>query len=336
MSEPNYLNPTAQDVAEYVSSLRNDRTVAVPVSVKIGRTTYIGAEYRETRDHHIGTRAYREALATGGPMTYELHALYLLGDLPASYVNRHARVYEDASDDGTRWHVGSWFNPASFVSVSHVREADGSTRPTTLADVAHYHPFGAHFLVMACGGYEVTNDDGSELAPSRIKPIDITGHPERLSAYLARHLILPDGTEHEGRLQLDDAGAPIVRMTTCGTCGFAWNDALITGLTPTPSGRCPNEYGHPEDTSEDDCTEHGFDECPDCGNGGIVIGANGYEHCTRFHSCWGSSLADLECESFAVDAEIPPEFNDPRELIDAPDQDSSEHEMYPAREDGKG
>jgi hypothetical protein len=25
----------------------------------------------------------------------------------------------------------------------------------------------------------------------------------------------------------------------------------------------------PEDTSEDDCTEHGLDECPDCHNGGI-------------------------------------------------------------------
>lgn len=42
----------------------------------------------------------------------------------------------------------------------------------------------------------------------------------------------------------------------------------------------------PEDTSEDACTEHGFDVCPDCGNGGIVVGSKGYESCTRFLTCW--------------------------------------------------
>jgi hypothetical protein len=41
-----------------------------------------------------------------------------------------------------------------------------------------------------------------------------------------------------------------------------------------------------EDTSEDRCTDHGFDECPDCGNGGIVIDSTGYVPCTRFLTCW--------------------------------------------------
>lgn len=62
-------------------------------------------------------------------------------------------------------------------------------------------------------------------------------------------LELPDGTVFQGRLQTDDDGRPIVQMATCGACGFAWNDALITSVTPTPSGRCPNERDHEEDAS---------------------------------------------------------------------------------------
>jgi hypothetical protein len=41
-----------------------------------------------------------------------------------------------------------------------------------------------------------------------------------------------------------------------------------------------------EDTSEDLCTEHGFDECPDCGNVGVKIDTSGYVPCTRFLTCW--------------------------------------------------
>ena len=57
-------------------------------------------------------------------------------------------------------------------------------------------------------------------------------------------LVLPDGTRYPGRLQRDEMGEPKVIVATCGHCGFSWNDALITSVTPTPSGRCPNEYGH--------------------------------------------------------------------------------------------
>jgi rRNA maturation protein Nop10 len=42
----------------------------------------------------------------------------------------------------------------------------------------------------------------------------------------------------------------------------------------------------PVDTSEDDCADHGFDECPDCGSVDVKIGADGYESCARFRSCW--------------------------------------------------
>lgn len=31
---------------------------------------------------------------------------------------------------------------------------------------------------------------------------------------------------------------------TCGTCGLAWDDAIVTGWTPAPSARCPFEYFH--------------------------------------------------------------------------------------------
>lgn len=42
----------------------------------------------------------------------------------------------------------------------------------------------------------------------------------------------------------------------------------------------------PEDTSEDPCTDHGLDTCPDCGNAGTAIGPDGYYECTRFLTCW--------------------------------------------------
>jgi len=30
----------------------------------------------------------------------------------------------------------------------------------------------------------------------------------------------------------------------CIACGRWWDDSIITGITPTPSGRCPFEYDH--------------------------------------------------------------------------------------------
>ena len=40
------------------------------------------------------------------------------------------------------------------------------------------------------------------------------------------------------------------------------------------------------DTSEDPCTEHGFDECPDCGDCGTAINSDGYYSGTRCLTCW--------------------------------------------------
>lgn len=34
------------------------------------------------------------------------------------------------------------------------------------------------------------------------------------------------------------------RRVTCGTCNRSWDDAISTGWTPAPSGRCPFEYFH--------------------------------------------------------------------------------------------
>jgi hypothetical protein len=30
----------------------------------------------------------------------------------------------------------------------------------------------------------------------------------------------------------------------CGTCGRWWDDAVVTSMTPVPSGRCPFEAFH--------------------------------------------------------------------------------------------
>lgn len=42
---------------------------------------------------------------------------------------------------------------------------------------------------------------------------------------------------------LDDPEA----IAECGACGFRWNDRIATSLTPTPAGRCPNEYNHDDE-----------------------------------------------------------------------------------------
>jgi hypothetical protein len=42
----------------------------------------------------------------------------------------------------------------------------------------------------------------------------------------------------------DDDGREVVVVMTCGSCGRSWNDAAVSAITPTPSGRCPFEYEH--------------------------------------------------------------------------------------------
>jgi hypothetical protein len=57
---------------------------------------------------------------------------------------------------------------------------------------------------------------------------------------------MPEVREVEpgGRRVLNDDGNPLVHLTTCGTCGQTWDDALVTSRTPVPSGRCPFEVEH--------------------------------------------------------------------------------------------
>lgn len=67
----------------------------------------------------------------------------------------------------------------------------------------------------------------------------------------------------------------------CTRCADRVGDPITQGERETLQAATTGE-----DTSEDWCTEHGFEECPDCGNGGVKIGADGYEPCTRFRGCW--------------------------------------------------
>lgn len=42
----------------------------------------------------------------------------------------------------------------------------------------------------------------------------------------------------------DPFTSPTVDVVTCGTCGRSWDDAVVSGSTPTPAARCPFEYDH--------------------------------------------------------------------------------------------
>jgi len=46
----------------------------------------------------------------------------------------------------------------------------------------------------------------------------------------------------------DEDGNEVVVVATCGVCGRSWNDAAVSAVTPTPSGRCPFEYEHEVDS----------------------------------------------------------------------------------------
>ena len=65
--------------------------------------------------------------------------------------------------------------------------------------------------------------------------------------------------------QLDDNGKTRVEMATCGECSKSWNDALISGSTPAPSGRCPYEHIH-EEIAELKTLQALADECDGCGD----------------------------------------------------------------------
>lgn len=63
-------------------------------------------------------------------------------------------------------------------------------------------------------------------------------HEERLRQITALHV--PD--DYPVRPLADDESAE--DRVTCGTCGRSWDDAVVTGMTPAPSARCPFEAFH--------------------------------------------------------------------------------------------
>jgi hypothetical protein len=52
------------------------------------------------------------------------------------------------------------------------------------------------------------------------------------------------------RIKVDPANTDLSDIATCPTCGFQWDDTIVTELTPTPAGRCPNEYNHADPEPE--------------------------------------------------------------------------------------
>jgi hypothetical protein len=59
-----------------------------------------------------------------------------------------------------------------------------------------------------------------------------------------------------GELQYNETGLPVVIRGTCGTCGAAWNDTLITAISPLPSARCPFENEHDDPGPVNDAVYH--------------------------------------------------------------------------------
>lgn len=72
---------------------------------------------------------------------------------------------------------------------------------------------------------------------------DIISRIEELEAIFSDAEI---SEENGATPQLDENGDIKVDESTCGECGKSWNDALISGSTPAPSGRCPYEHIHEE------------------------------------------------------------------------------------------
>lgn len=91
----------ATEVADFLNA--RDRTSAVPVTVRIGRTTYVEASYGQTRDVTPGCRAYED-----GQRTYVQGGYYLLGALPASFLRKRSTVYSASSVMGA-FYVACWF-----------------------------------------------------------------------------------------------------------------------------------------------------------------------------------------------------------------------------------
>jgi len=67
---------------------------------------------------------------------------------------------------------------------------------------------------------------------------------------------------------------------------YVTEELTVVGEAVSVDADGPIRAEDTEDTSEDRCTDHGYDECPDCGNVGVKVDASGYVPCTRFLTCW--------------------------------------------------
>lgn len=120
---------SAEMVAAWLERLEGV-TRAMPVEVSIYRRTWIGAEYWQTRELTPGTRAYRE-----GEREWEMHALYLLGDIPPARAWRSSVTF--TREDGSEWYLASYY-------------AQVKGRGIHLQDIGRneWHPFGRMFQLM--------------------------------------------------------------------------------------------------------------------------------------------------------------------------------------------
>ena len=108
-------------------------------------------------------------------------------------------------------------------------------------------------------GWEmVTTEETKEAADEQKRTYDENepGTPHRVKRVEARRKVAAEEVPDDYPVKVLKPGTEAYRnakdLTTCGTCGRSWDDAVITGMTPAPSARCPFEYYHDYDDDDDD------------------------------------------------------------------------------------
>ena len=84
------------------------------------------------------------------------------------------------------------------------------------------------------------SDDSDELAASVYR--SLVNHDGYDPNIIVAREVSPNAT-----YQRNEDGTIKIDILECGECFEQWNDAVITGITPAPSGRCPFEYEHEYD-----------------------------------------------------------------------------------------
>jgi hypothetical protein len=97
--------------------------------------------------------------------------------------------------------------------------------------------------------------------------------------------VLVDGTQYSPSWRALDGGHAVYRLDSA-TAVAAYEETLDRATDDIGAYWEDGSLWAPsDDTSDDDARDHDFDVCPDCGNAGVKIGADGYEPCTRFRTC---------------------------------------------------